>query len=457
MIRRPPRSTLSSSSAASDVYKRQVYAAAAAVGFQGEQPAGTWSSIPQDKVISLAKHYAAYGAAAGGLNGAPAEMSERTLREFFLPGWRAFARAGGKGAMTAHNSVLDRPCHAHPWLVNTVFRKELGFGDGIIVSDCNDIEALVDFRVAQNITHAAAAALIGGVDLDLQCGGNSAYTELDVAIRAGLVNTSVLDKAVRRVLAGKFAAGLFEKPLTDPGMAKMINSKQHQQLALRAAEEGVVLLMNRNRTLPLPPHNGKGVALRIGVIGPNGGCARTSQDQQCPAALNMLGSYTQYAPGIGVEVPTIHEALSAMYPGTRFAQGANINDANLTMIPSAVTLAQESDVAVVVLGDDLHSSSEWGDRDSLDLPGGQLPLLQAVVETGTPVILVTITGRTPTFGGPSNAILGNIAGLLSGFRPGQMGGVAIANLIAGVSSPSGKLAQSWVPPLGFGLRACSLG
>ena len=155
--------------------------------------------MADDKLVALGKHYAAYGAALGGLNGAPAELSERTLREFYLHSWRAFAKAGGKGAMTAHNSVLGRPCHAHPWLVNEVFRKEFSFGDGIIVSDCNDIEALVDFRVAANITDAAAEALKGGVDLDLQCGSNSAYTQLATAMSDGLTNTSTLDISVRRV------------------------------------------------------------------------------------------------------------------------------------------------------------------------------------------------------------------------------------------------------------------
>jgi beta-glucosidase-like glycosyl hydrolase len=228
------------------------YAVAAANGFQGPQPAGKWAPMAQDKVVALGKHYAAYGAAVGGLNGAPAELSERTLREFFLKSWKAFAKAGGKGAMTAHNTVLDRPCHAHPWLVNTVFRDEFSFGDGIIVSvrwrnpnghfseavpisfeqkrpfvktgsgrrtsrrtlvlcrqkvgaffvrfcsscmhaqDCNDIEALIDFRVAKDIPGAAAAALEGGVDLDLQCGPSSAYTSLADAIEQKLVNETTV-------------------------------------------------------------------------------------------------------------------------------------------------------------------------------------------------------------------------------------------------------------------------
>ena len=101
-----------------------------------------------------------------------------------------------------------------------------------------------------------------------------------------------------------------------------------------------------------------------------------------------------------------------------------------------------------MLGDDVHTSSEWGDRDSLDLPGGQLQLLEAVVASGTPVVLVTVTGRTPTFGGPDNSVLANVTAMMSAFRPGQAGGTAIGNLIAGAASPSGKLGQSWVRSAG---------
>ena len=433
------------------------YAAAAAHGFQGAQPAGKWAPMALDKVVALGKHYAAYGAAEGGLNGAPAELSERTLREFFLKSWQAFAKAGGKGAMTAHNTVLGRPCHAHPYLVNDVFRDEFSFGDGIIVSDCDDIEALVDFRTAANLTHAAANALLGGVDLDLQCGGKSAYTQLEAALGSGLINMTTLDLSVKRVLLEKFATGLFDHPITDPSLVKQINNPAHQALALKAAEEGIVLLLNRPDektgapTLPLSPS----YAGHIAVIGPNGGCGPDPEARQvCGAAMNMLGSYTQFAHNptgaFPVEIPTVHEAVEKAFSAAKvtYSVGANIGDKDSKQLATAVAVAKAASVAVVVVGDDLHTSSEWGDRDSLDLPGGQLQLLQAVVDTGTPVVLVTVTGRTPTFGGPANAVLGNVSAMLSAFRPGQMGGVAVANLLSGKANPSGKLAQSWVRSAG---------
>ena len=478
------------------------YARAAAEGFQGKstQPVGGgWGYFNRStQVIALAKHYAAYGAAEGGLNGQPAELSERTLREIFLRPWRAFAAAGGKGAMTAHNTVLNRPCHAHPYLVNDVFRKEFGFADGIIISDCNDIEALVNFRVAANTTHAAAKALAGGVDWDLQCGSSSAYTLLGDAVKDGLVGRDMVRQAAKRALSAKFAAGLFDAPLTSDAALKagVLNSAAHRQLALRAAERGVVMLKNAH-----PSASGAHAAVQrgaaasdtahgdppllpldlrqlqqggIAVIGPNAGCvsvdgdwggefgdgvdAEAGDDQppvggDCDAATNMLGSYTQFDSKT-VAVDTVATALrrvvaaqTANGTNVTFARGCEINSPSTVGVAGAVALARASDVAVLVLGDDLKSSGEWGDRDNLDLPGAQLQLLTEVAATGTPVVLVLVSGRTMTFGA-DNAVLQNVSAVLSAFRPGQKGGNAIANLLTGVANPSGKLAQNWVRGVG---------
>ena len=145
-------------------------------------------------------------------------------------------------------------------------------------------------------------------------------------------------------------------------------------------------------------------------------------------------------------MPTVYDALGDAFPTSevKYLAGASFDSTDTAQIHAAVALAKQSDVAIVVVGDDLHSASEWGDRDSLDLPGSQLQLLEAVVATHTPVVLVTVTGRTPSFGGPANAVLANVTAMLSAFRPGQMGGVALANLLSGKVNPSGKLAQSWV-------------
>jgi beta-glucosidase len=275
--------------------------------------------------------------------------------------------------------------------------------------------------------------------------------------------------------------------MTDPSLhATTLNSPAHQALALRAAEQGVVLLKNEKSLLPINTAAGEMSVNKIAVIGPNGGCVKKNSDGSelstdpsngdddgytpvtgaCPAAINLLGSYTQYGPS--VEVPTVHAALRKALSGgsngrvngttagnvlVQFEPGCEINHpiktaAHEATLAKAVALAKGSDLAVLVLGDDQASSSEWGDRANLDLPGGQMRLLQEVAATGTPVVLVLVTGRTATFGGPDNLVLANVSAILAAFRPGQMGGVGISNLIIGKANPSGKLGQNWVRSAG---------
>ena len=380
------------------------------------------------------------GAALGGLNGAPAEMSERTLREFFLPPWRSFAAVGGKALMASHNSVLGQPMHANDYVTNNILRGEFGFRDGFILSDCNDLPALVSFRVAANISHAAGKGINGGVDLDLQCGQQSAYTSLADAIKDGSTAVAKVKQAARRVLMAKLALGLFDHPTVNASeVAAQINTPEHQALALRAAEEGVVLLKNEGALLPL------GAAIKkVAVIGPNGGCDAAA-GASCDGRVQLLGSYTQYDGTVSVK--TVAEALAAESTATvEWSLGATSEvaaaDVAAARRSAALKLANQSDVVVAVLGDDSRSSAEWGDRASLDLPGDQLALLEALTATGKPVVVVLVTGRTATFG-PGNALLQKVPALFSAFRPGQMGGVAIARLLLGKSNPSGKLAQNW--------------
>lgn len=432
------------------------YAVASVAGLQGAQPPGHWAYFDASKLVALGKHYAAYGAAEGGLNGAPAELSERTLREWYLAPWRAFAKAGGKGVMTAHNTVLNQPMHANDYVTNGILRREFGFGDGIAMSDCNDVPGLVDFRVAANISHAAAMGIAGGVDLDLQCGENSAYTQLETALKDGSIDFAKVKQAARRVLMSKFALGLFDEASgPDPASAAAkINTQKHQSLALRAAEEGIVLLVNKEGLLPLDPKGKRHIA----VIGELGHClGKVATD--CTARTALLGSYTDYDGS--VHVPTVAEALTAAigsHATVEWSLGASVAgqspaDAAASRA-SAVALAKTSDVVVAVLGDDLVTANEWGDRDSLDLPGDQLALLAALCEGPSPVIVVLVTGRTATFG-PRNSILANVSALFSAFRPGQMGGVAISNLLLGVTNPSGRLVQNWVRSSGQAMSGAS--
>ena len=163
-------------------------------------------------VVALGKHLAGYGGAMGGLNGGPLVAGEREIRDVYLKPWRAFAAAGGRGAMPSHQTVLDVPAHASSWLINDVFRDEYGFGDGLTISDCNDVNVLMQFRVAANVSHAAAKGIAAGVDQDLQC-GHATYTleSVEAALAAGLLDEKAIDAATRHVLTAKVPR-LFEGP-----------------------------------------------------------------------------------------------------------------------------------------------------------------------------------------------------------------------------------------------------
>eukprot|EP00755_Sulcionema_specki_P034865 Sspe_Gene.103774::Locus_79624_Transcript_1_1_Confidence_1.000_Length_1747::g.103774::m.103774/K05349/bglX; beta-glucosidase len=390
-------------------------AVAAVSGLQG--PTGNATTyLAADRVVSLAKHFAGYGGAVGGLNAAPLDVGERKFRDEYLKPWRYFAAAGGRGAMPSHQTVFDVPMHANPYLMNTVFRQELGFGEGITISDCNDINVLQDYRIAANVTEAAAKGLLGGVDQDLQCGTTETYTAESIgeALAIGMLPKSTLEAAVRHVLTMKFASGLFEAPFADPDAVKTLDSAPRRALARESAHQGTVLLKNVGKALPLTPAQ-RGVALFGELAGAKG-------------LTSYTGSYTAQ----GAHVVSVLEALQARLGNVPYVEGAGPDSPSVpTDITQAVELANRSSVAVVVVGDSLHTCGEWTDRSTLDLPGGQLDLLAALgaskVES---IIVVLITGRPTTFG-MQNAVLDRIDALLWAGRPGEEGGNALVDIIYG--------------------------
>jgi len=415
------------------------------IGLQGGPSNNSTSYLPQEQegqnssatVISLAKHFAAYGAAAGGLNGGAADVSPRTLFEVYLKPWRALGRAGARATMPSHNSVMGIPAHGNGGLIGGVYREKYGFGEGVTLSDCNDIGVLQDFRIANNRSHAAALALKAGVDWDLMCGNDPAswgYNTLEQAYQEGLIEEADLDRAVSHVLSQKFAARLFDKaPAVDPSKLRILDSAPHRSLALKAAEQGIILLKN-NGTLPLDLRAQRKIAL----IGPGG-----------KAATAFLGSY--FLPG--ANVTTLDVALGEQVPEAQviFSQGSTASDSPgpdaARLLKEAQTSAKDADLALVVLGDIDDTCGEWGDRDSLDLPGGQLELLQGITGLAKKTVLILIHGRPVTFG-PNNAVLNEVDAVLSAWRPGEEGGTALLNIISGAVNPSAKLPVSWPRTVG---------
>ena len=410
---------------------------AAVRGLQGGPAAG----VDGTHVLATAKHFAAHGQPESGTNAGPANYAERIIREQFLVPFQAVVEAGIGSVMASYNEINGIPNHINPWLLKQVLRDEWGF-DGFVISDGWGVDELVRVHfVAADAADAARQALLAGVDIEL----GRCFANLAGEVQAGRVPEAAIDAAVSRVLAAKFTLGLFERPFADPAAAERVSEQaEHRSLALTAAREAIVLLKNEGGLLPLNP-----AALRsVAVIGPN-------------AAELRLGGYAGI-PQLGV---TIVEGIRR-YLGdgvdVQYAEGCRITETrgrssfalwkeeavelpdpgeDAARLAEAVGVARQSDAVVLVLGENEQTCREgWskthlGDRDSLDLPGRQEQLLQAIVETGKPTVLVLVNGR------PLSIVFAveHVPAILETWYPGQEGGTAIAEVLFGATNPSGKL------------------
>jgi beta-glucosidase len=398
--------------------------------------------IDRHHVMATAKHFAVHGQPEGGTNTAPANYSERIIREEFLVPFEAAVREAQAGSvMASYNEIDGIPVHINRWLLDKVLVQEWGFR-GYVTSDGGGLQMLVGtHRVAANNAEAARLALAAGIDYDLSDG--SVYHTLLRLVQQGLIPESVLDRAVGRVLAAKLRLGLFEDPYVDPAYAERItNCAAHQKLAVAAAEKAIVLLKNENNLLPLDLSQIKSIA----VIGPNAADVHLGGYSREPAHNVSL------LQGIRDRVGTKAEVLYA--EGCRISTGrqgwkgwlddnVKLVEANTQAesIQAAVEIARKASVAVVVVGENESTNREaWsethlGDRDSLDLLGAQNDLVQAVVETGTPTIVFLINGRPLSI----NWIAERVSAILEGWYLGQEGGTAAARVLFGDVSPGGKL------------------
>ncbi|HYM76835.1 MAG TPA: glycoside hydrolase family 3 N-terminal domain-containing protein [Candidatus Dormibacteraeota bacterium] len=405
---------------------------------------GTSWMIDRHHVMATMKHFAAHGQPESGTNAAPANFSERELRETFLVPFQAAVQEAHVGsAMASYNEIDGIPAHVNPWLLDKVLRQEWGFR-GYVSSDGGGLQMLVEtHHVAADFAEAARKALAAGVDYDLSNG--SVYATLLDQVRDGKIPEAELDRAVMRVLEAKFRLGLFENPYVDPDYAqKITNSAEHQQLALKVAQKAIVLLKNDKNLLPLDLKKLKTVA----VIGPN-------------AADVHLGGYSR-DPGPGNQV-SILDGIKKRVPDTvrvLYAEGCKITTGKqgwaawyenkveqpdpakeVESIRAAAAIAKKSDVAIVVVGENESTNREaWseqhlGDRDSLDLLGSQEALVRAVVETGTPTVVLLINGRPLSI----NYVKEHVPAILEGWYLGEQGGTAAANVLFGDVNPGGKL------------------
>jgi beta-glucosidase len=421
------------------------YGVAAVTGLHAGNTEGPSSYLPPYAITSEAKHFFAY--AQGGKDGAAADVSERTLHDVYLRPWQAYASAGGRGAMMAHNSINQEPCHASPtymaWL-----RAQGNMSGALIASDMCDVGLLRAFRVASSLGSAAALSMGAGMDQELcnpSDGRGQAFTLAAALVANASLPQAALDRAAGNSLRGKFAAGLFDgRAFTSLQDIALLNSTTHRALARAAAAEGSVLLRNVNATLPLQLTP----SLRLALIGPNAGCGDGSP--LCDAARSQCGGYTNF--GVPIVTP-LAAAQGLLGQGAlAYAQGCAHGGSDTSGFPAALAAAAASDLVVFVGGDsgglgwNNNTCGEDDDRAELELPGVQAQLLDALLATGKPVVLVLIHGRPVTFN--THSLLPRLSALLAAWRPGCEGGGAIWDLLTGAVNPSGRLAQAWVRRVG---------
>ncbi len=398
--------------AGEDTYLGEVMAAAQVRGFQGED-----LSHPE-AVLACAKHFVAYGAAEGGRDYNTADMSEKTLREVYLPPFKAAVDAGAGTLMSAFNEISGMPASANHFTLTRILRQEWGF-DGFVVSDWNSIGELMNHGIAATPAEAGLKAIAAGVDMDMQ--GDIYAPHLASLIRNGQLSTDTLDEAVRRILRIKFRLGLFERPYTDTELAqKVIMSDEHVELAREVARQAIVLLKNDDNLLPLKKDIGA-----LAVIGP-----------LADSRYHALGSW--HAEGEAQDVVSVLTGIKeSMSSATRvlYDSGCTIAGDSTESFDRALDYARQADVAVLVLGESVAMSGEGGSRAMLGLPGRQKELLQAVFATNTPVVLVLMSGRPLAVSWAAD----NVPAILASWQLGVQHGPAVADVLFGEYNPSGKL------------------
>lgn len=405
-----------------DPFLGSAMAAAYVRGYQGDR-----LDAP-DSIAACAKHFVGYGAAEAGRDYNSTEISEHTLRQYYLPPFHAAVDAGVASVMSAFNSLNGIPSTANPFTLKQVLRNEWGF-KGLVVSDWDAVGELIPHGVAIDGEAAARKAFLAGVDMDMV---SSLYHDhLPQILKSGQATEAELDDAVRHVLRVKIALGLFDHPFVDEVAApKALFHRESLELAEKAAERSFVLLKNEigpdgKKLLPLSD-----TAQNIAVIGPLG------DDATYPnGAPNWMG------PRVGL-TPALVERIGQAHV-SRF-KGCGILDGTDTEIADAVAGAEKADLTILALGESIDMSGEAGSRAHLGLPGRQEELLEKVVATGKPVVLVLFSGRPLTLPWAFE----HVPAVMEAWFPGTRGGPALVRTLFGDVNPSGKLVVTWPRAVG---------
>ena len=416
---------------------------AAIQGLQGRE-----KLIGAERLLACVKHFTGHGQPEGGTNMAPADFSERVLRDMhMLPFEMAIKEANVRSVMASYNEIDGIPNHINRWLLTDILRGEWGF-DGYVISDYDGVSRMINRQfVCKDTSEAGRRAIIAGMDFELpSIKKNDCFSNLQALVKSGELKESVIDQSVTRVLRNKFILGLFENPYC-AGAEKArlaMNSKEHRDLARESAEKGMVLLKNDRNTLPFDLTAIKNLA----VIGPN-------------ADEVHYGSYSTTTPGVPI-VDGLREFGKGAFE-VHYAEGFKIyeNDDSIPVeektreaedrrIADAVAAASKSDAVLLVMGEnektcrEAFSNGHWGDRNDLNLLGRQDDLARAILALGKPTVVLLNNGRPLAI----NELAKIAPAIIEGWYLGQEQGAAVANVLFGKANPSGKLTVTFPRSVG---------
>ncbi|WP_251858496.1 glycoside hydrolase family 3 N-terminal domain-containing protein [Herbiconiux sp. L3-i23] len=389
-------------------------------------------------VDATLKHFVGYSASQAGRNHAPVHAGPRELADVFLPPFEMAVRDGGvRSVMNSYAEIDGVPVASSAELLTHLLREQWGF-DGVVVSDYFAVAFLRTMHaIAASDGDAAVLALTAGIDVELPS-GDAYLAPLAAAVRAGDVPEALVDRAVLRVLEQKERLGLLDETFDSPPTEIDLDSSEHRRIARRLAEESIVLLSN-DGTLPLAEPR------RIALIGPN-----ADSTESLMGCYSFANHVLAHHPGteLGFDAPSLAEAVRSRYPGATITveQGAEVEGLDRAGFGAAVDAAAQAEVAIVAVGDRAGlfgrgTVGEGNDVESLALPGVQRELVEAVIATGTPVVLVVLSGRPYELAWALDGTA-TAAAVLQAFFPGEEGGSALASIISGDVFPSGRLPVS---------------
>jgi beta-glucosidase len=439
-IARDPRWGRMVEGAGEDPYLGSAMAAAQVRGFQGD-----YIGSP-DHILACMKHFAGYGAAIGGRDYDEAYIPETLMQNVYLKPFHAAVKAGIGSAMSAYLDLNDVPATGNRWLLQDVLRDNWKF-TGFVVSDANSVKSLQNHGYAKDVYESALYAFNAGVNMEMALGFTAYSKSLATAVERKQITVQQIEEVARPILETKIRLGLFEHPYVDEALSKQVlATPEHRTISRQVAERTAVLLRNEGGLLPLKKDGYK----KIAVIGPFadsqvdtlGSWAFQFDLPETVTILagvkNTLGSRAEvsYAQGVHVQrkFPSFFDQIMRIPPEVSWTEAQSKDE-----FSKAIQLASSSDISLLVLGEQQKMSGEAASRESLNLPGDEERLLEAVAATGKPIVLVLMNGRPLDIRWAS----AHIPAILDVWYPGTQGGNAVANLLFGNAVPGGKLPFTW--------------